>query len=299
MLIAATCVMLAANNYIPTGRIVSRESLTDKIVRRDITQKIIKDNRIFEQNLRWTVTKCCKQDGLSEKDWKSEDKKWRKHKIKASRKRRNKSIKIIKGNRKSNYKILHWNLGARYWQNKLEDIEVLLNQYKPDLCLISEANLWRGLEPDKMEIGGHTLIFPKTMQTQDHARIILIVTKLEELMDDSMASIWVRIGNPGKNSIKIGGVYREHLILGENNTEMTRQEHKFRQEQRWRMSLKRWKTASMKQNCVVIGDFNLDHIKWDSPETHHEIMVQDMKWVVSRGSGEVGLGHSSKGGGGP
>ena len=99
-------------------------------------------------------------------------------------------------------------------------------------------------------------------------------------MDDCMATIWVRIGTPGKNSIKIGGVYREHLILGENNTEMTRQEHKLRQEQRWRMFLKKWKSASRKQNCVVVGDFNLDHLKWDSPDIHQEIMILDTQQII-------------------
>ena len=38
-------------------------------------------------------------------------------------------------------KITHWNLGLCHWRNKVLDIQLLLDQHKPELAFISEANL--------------------------------------------------------------------------------------------------------------------------------------------------------------
>ena len=128
-----------------------------------------------------------------------------------SHKKWNKLQKVINGNRSTSQqlKVLHWNLGARKWHNKIEDINNLLNEYKPDLCYISEANLWEGLEAHQTEIQNHYLVLPLTMNSQKHARIVLIVkdtitvTRLDRFMSDSAATIWVRIGDEGRKSIRI------------------------------------------------------------------------------------------------
>ena len=78
-------------------------------------------------------------------------------------KKRNKLQKIRNGNRVEQLKIIHWNLGSKLWCNKLEDIELLLTEFKPDLCYISEANLWNGLDHHEREILGHEIIYPNTM----------------------------------------------------------------------------------------------------------------------------------------
>ena len=38
-------------------------------------------------------------------------------------------------------KIINWNLGPRQWRNKVEDISHMVLEYKPDVIVISEANL--------------------------------------------------------------------------------------------------------------------------------------------------------------
>ena len=56
-----------------------------------------------------------------------------------SRKLRNRRIKAINGNRVpqvTKIKIIHWNLGAKLWVNKLDDIEALLIEQKPHLCFL-------------------------------------------------------------------------------------------------------------------------------------------------------------------
>ena len=106
--------------------------------------------------------------------------------------------------------MVHWNLGSKKWQNKLDIMELLLEEHKPDLCYIYEANLQAGLEEHEMSIPNHYLIVPNTMVTLGHARIVLIVregftvTKLDNLMDKTVATIWVKIGSGKKTSLQVG-----------------------------------------------------------------------------------------------
>ena len=90
---------------------------------------------------------------------------WNKgHGTEETHKKMNKLQKIRNGNRVEQLKIIHWNLGSKLWCNKLEDIELLLTEFKPDLCYISEANLWNGLDYHEREILGHEIIYPNTME---------------------------------------------------------------------------------------------------------------------------------------
>ena len=199
-----------------------------------------------------------------------------------ARKMRNKNQKIKNGNRvyQSKLKILHWNLGSRQWKNKIEDIELLLSEYKPDLCYVSEANMWNNLEPHERELEGHSLILPNTMSTLQHARLVLIVkdgievTVLNQFMDKDIASIWVMVGTPGKKSLRVGGAYRQHKLLGQDYTTTTRQEIQEQQEERWVRLVAKWRAASRNSKCILIGDINLDFNLWNSPEQHEEKMIE-------------------------
>ena len=167
-----------------------------------------------------------------------------------------------------------------------DDVQLLLDELKPDLCFLSEANLWEGLEPHQLELQGHRLVFPNTMTSQHHARIVLAVketltvTKLDQYMDDHTATIWVRVGDEGKNSLRIGGIYREHHILGEDNQNMSSQVSQQRQEERWGDILRNWRSASRNRNCLVMGDLNLDFMKWNSPEQHQEVMINSTQQQI-------------------
>ena len=63
----------------------------------------------------------------------------------------NRIVRARNGNRSSSntLKVIHWNAGSRLWENKTTEIESLVLQLQPDLCYISEANLWEKV--DEME----------------------------------------------------------------------------------------------------------------------------------------------------
>ena len=195
-------------------------------------------------------------------------------------KKMNKLQKIRNGNRVEQLKIIHWNLGSKLWCNKLEDIELLLNEFKPDLCYISEANLWNGLDHHEREILGHEIIYPNTMERLGHARIILLVregisvVKLNQYMESDTATIWVRVGSSKKKNIIVGGIYRQHRVLGVTDKEASRLELKLEQEERWKRVVKHWKAASNNAKCITMGDINLDYKRWQEPEFLQEKMIE-------------------------
>ena len=197
-----------------------------------------------------------------------------------SSKLQNKLQHMKHGNRTTNYRIGHWNAGGRLWSNKILDLQLLLEEHKPDACYISEANLWEDTPQHMRHIEGYRLIFPKTMITMKHSRLILLIKEdidfelTEKLMDDENPTIWGRLGRNKKNSIQLGGIYREHRQLGITSPDATRLEIQMQQESRWEKIIRSWSRAGMNSNCVVIGDINLDYLRWMNPEDHLKKMVE-------------------------
>ena len=188
--------------------------------------------------------------------------------------------RCINGNIGDKLKIIHWNLGAKLWTNKLVEIELLLSEKQPDLCFLSEANLWSYMEDHEVSIPGHNIILPNTMKHLKHARIVLVakdhlnIHKLNQYMDKDTATIWVRIGESKKNSIVIGGVYRQHLLLEDQDPQNTWVDKQERQEERWTRVVDQWRRAGANKNCIVLGDLNLDYLRWQNQSQSHMRMTE-------------------------
>ena len=102
-------------------------------------------------------------------------------------------------------------------------------------------------------------------------------------MNDEISSIWFRINGRGRKNILVGGVYREHTLLGTlapaNSAEPREQRR------RWMTFLRQWKFAGQRlSSCIVTGDTNIDKLRWDTPEANLSEMVQDTKEEIETGS---------------
>ena len=121
------------------------------------------------------------------------------------------------------------------------------------------------------------------MNKWGHARIVLLVRNdlevhvMRDIMEEDTATIWARIGTTKSSYIAVGGIYRQHQILGDGNRDLSWQESLRRQEQRWKSVVKKWREISSRMKCVTIGDINLDYNKWPNPEVHHENMINEVK----------------------
>ena len=66
----------------------------------------------------------------------------------------------------------------------------------------------------------------------------------------------------------IGAIYREQHLLRvgtPNNTDDPKE-----QEKRWKTVLEQWTRASRGNECYIVGDLNLDFMKWDDPDARQK-----------------------------
>ena len=148
-----------------------------------------------------------------------------------SNKQMNSRVRTTNGNiqNNSNLKILHWNGGARRWENKRLEIENLIMEESPDLCYISESNLWEDIDPADIDIFGYKTLFPNTMTSLKHVRLLLLIKdylNYEEIKindNKEAAMVWIRVGDSKKKSVLVGGIYRQHQLLGQADRNLTSQ----------------------------------------------------------------------------
>ena len=125
------------------------------------------------------------------------------------------------------------------------------------------------------------MVFPITMETQGYARIMLLVKEgvkykvVEEFMDRHAASIWIKLTIRGGKPLHVGGIYRDHRLLLQDQPNVTGSPAL--QRQRWNRILAGWKKAEKNTNVVVIRDSNLDYSRWNNPELRMARMVQLVK----------------------
>ena len=174
----------------------------------------------------------------------------------------NKFVKVYNGNTKVTIKTIHWNIGNRFWKHKINDIEHTINEFNPDLFLISEANLFSQDQDYEIHIDGYKMIHPKTILSLGYSRLILLVKEginvqlIADLMDDTISSIWTKINKNGAKNLYLGGVYREHRHLLQPSPNLTGGE--INQNKRWRLLVNQWKRANTKGDVIVLGDTNID-----------------------------------------
>ena len=203
----------------------------------------------------------------------------------------NRNIRASNGNisKSSQLKIIHWNSGARLWENKISEIESLLQIQKPGICVITEANIKSTLNDLDRQITGFKLILPATIQKTGHARIAMLVREdlpVQQLTHNcnEAAVVWTKIGDTSKNSIIIGGAYRQHHLLGKDYTDATWLDVQTEQELRWRKIVLAWRKLTRNRKSILIGDLNLDYLKWELPDPKQITMIEDMKDILeSRG----------------
>ena len=134
---------------------------------------------------------------------------------------------------------------------------------------------------EQKHIYGYYLITPNTVTRQDYSRIILLAKEevqlriMDECMADDIPVIWVKLVTRERKQIVIGGNYREHHLLLQQMLNTT--DDKQLQINRWNKTLIRWKSSARNTKCIMIGDINMDCLRWQAPEHRVQKMVQSTK----------------------
>ena len=195
---------------------------------------------------------------------------------------RNTRIKSGNGNIRNALVIAHWNMGSSYWINKTTELQLMLEDIKPDIALITEANIFRGDPEYALSIPNFSLILPNIMNKVGNCRIAALVLEgvnvqlLDQYMNDTVASIWMKISLKGKKTIHLGGIYREHCWIKQPDPD-NNSGHILEQQARWNTFISQWEAASRRADTFVIGDTNLDYNKWDNPDANHDSMTEMVK----------------------
>ena len=188
---------------------------------------------------------------------------------------------MINGNGKKSIKILHWNMGGKLWQNKTDEVRHTITEQNPDIFIIPEANLYTEIPLEQKAIEGYYIVEPLTRGPYKHSRMIVLVRDSfqlkvrEDLMDPEILSMWMEVTRKGRKKLLISAIYREHSILRlpppnlSNNLQL--------QTSRWKKLVKQWKDVSKDNEVYVIGDTNLDYLKWDNPPHHIKKIIDEVK----------------------
>ena len=204
----------------------------------------------------------------------------------SSRKMRNKQIKQVNGNGKNSLQISHWNLGSKKWTNKRNQIQAYVDTVNPDVMFISEANLDEMTPLHESLITGFDITLPKTVQINGTARLVMLTKVdlefelMENLMDDIVSSIWIKISRQGVKGLLVCGVYREHQYLSQLSDWSHQPAEQCR---RWSNFLRQVETARISAICHIIGDVNLDYKRWQAPDVAHSQMINETKDVLEAG----------------
>ena len=187
---------------------------------------------------------------------------------------------MYNGNGNKLIKVVHWNMGSAHWVNIFKKIQLLLEDFNPDVAVISEANIFSENQDFDIYVPGYSLIQPKSMNSLGYSRIAVLVKSgvkvkvLDQFMDNEIASVWLRISGRGTKNLHIGTVYRQHKLLNQDLPNMSGDPAK--QATRWRKFVAQWVAAARNTDCIVLGDTNLNFNKWVNPEQE----VADMTDMV-------------------
>ena len=175
------------------------------------------------------------------------------------------------GNRrekKNGITIMHWNKGPSLLQNKMDDLENIIDKYRPHVLGLSEGNLRKHDDISLVQLKDYTLHVCPTLNNLDHgvSRIVvythksLVVKPRPDLMNQWVSSIWLEVGLPRQRKFLLCNAYRE---WGYPNQPDNTSHSYTAQKDRWTMFLDQWEAGIQEdKEIILLGDLNICHIKW-------------------------------------
>ena len=171
------------------------------------------------------------------------------------------------GNKKKNgIKIMHWNAGGGFLENKIHEIENIIGGYRPHLLGISETYFKKGQDISNIEIEDYKIYFSKTLDNPRlevsrcavyvHKDVIKPKLRLD-LMTDDFSSVWLEIHLPRQKRILVGNAYREWQYLRQNDDSSLKIEAQL---ERFTKCIEQWEKAlGSSMECHLLGDLNLNY----------------------------------------
>ena len=209
---------------------------------------------------------------------------------KSVRRRINREAHAREGNRNrtSSLRIDSWNSVSKQLINKIHLIKSLIDQRKPHILILQEANLWAHHDLKKVQIDGYRLVTSKMYE--DHrrkcSRVVVYLKdcvrfrRLHNLELEDFSAIWLEVWLPYQRKIILSGTYREH-----DHLKLFQEERSYdgdeEQEERWDRFLSKWEEAAEQgKELMVVGDLNVDLM--DREEQRDQLQKKLFKQLQQR-----------------
>ena len=183
-------------------------------------------------------------------------------------------------------KLMHWNKGSSYLKNKMDEIEAIVQQQKPHILGLSEANLLVDHDVSEVNLPEYNLHLCPTIYNRsiNASRVVVythnsvMVTPRPDLMSNEVSAIWLEVGFPHKRKFLICNVYREwgHLNQQDKST------HTFTaQLERWKILVENWEKALQEGKEVILsGDININSLKWGKDDLPANDFIHKQKELI-------------------
>ena len=132
----------------------------------------------------------------------------------------NKISHLNNGNKTvNNIKLLHTNKGPAFFENKIDDMSFLIDQHKPDIMSISEANINRKNMTFRDQFPDYNFEINKMSEICNFSRNAIMINKSfkykrrYDLENDRVCIIWIEVKLSKRKSILIMGGYRQWQLL--------------------------------------------------------------------------------------
>ena len=191
------------------------------------------------------------------------------------------------GNKRNNgIKMMHWNKGNSFLENKMQDIEAIVQQHKPHLLGLSEANFFLRHNAAAVQLPEYTLHTCPTLNNPElevsrvvvYAHNSIIVKPRVDLMSDQVSAVWLEVGLPHKRKFLVCNMYREWgYMQQQDKTSHSRAA----QLARWSTIVSKWEEALLEdKEVIVMGDVNINSLKWTKDDLPPEDNINKQRSMI-------------------
>ena len=211
---------------------------------------------------------------------------------------------------------IYWNKGSSYLVNKMDDIRTLVEQHKPMILGLGEANVTADHDLKDIQLPDYNLHLASSIKNPNLriARVAvythkkLVVRRREDLEDSDTQAIFLEAGLSNQKKIIWLMAYRQWKLVsvtatGQRAVGIAGTETVMAQGERWGRILASWtKVLQEGKEVVSMMDSNLDHTTWtkeaeslprySTSVTHKELIEKLFSEVFSEGAINMVDGHT-------
>ena len=184
---------------------------------------------------------------------------------------RNSLAKATFGNRSQQgrgIKCVVWNKGSSLLQNKHLEVESIIESNHPHILGLCEANLKNDVDISLVQHQDYQLHVARSISNPElgiartvvYTHSSLVVKRRADLEDESLSAVWLEVGMPRQRKILVATFYREWQQMNQSDNSSKSVPAQL---ERWCNFLTKWEAAlSEGREVIVMGDINLDFLKW-------------------------------------